>query len=175
MRNRSQAIIITTLSILLLVVIAFASGVTTAPPNAPKVTPQSQVVPGAPNIPNPIATKTPAPARITKPVLTEAQKRAQKINNQCLKIKGVKDCSTVVAGNSCVIGCKFSKDVKNVNAEKKMIANKIRAMDKSIKSCTVTDSMDAIPRINNLFKSTNANYINSELKKIVNELAPVTR
>jgi len=175
MRDKSQAIIITALSILLLVVIAFASGVKMTPQTTPKVTPQSQVLPGAPVVPNPMTNQTPTRTQITKPVLTEAQKKAQKINSQCLRIKGVENCSTVVAGNTCIIGCKFSKNVKDVNTEKKMIANKIKTLDKSIKSCTVTDSMDAIPRITSLFNSTNPGYTSSEIKKILKELSPITR
>jgi len=174
MRDRNKAIMITAFSIVLLVAIAFASGVKTTPPTTPKVTPQSQVIPGTPIIPQPMTQKS-AQVKITKPVLTEAQKRAQKINSQCLKMKGVIDSATIVAGNSALIACKFSKNVKNVNAEKKMIADKIKALDKSIKTCTVTESLGIMSKIRALFNSSNQSYINSETKKIIKEATPITR
>lgn len=191
MRDRNQMIIVTALCVVLLVVIAFASGVNMTPPITPKATPQGQAAPGTPMIPGGLpnqtpgnltnqtpgnlTNQTPGNAQITKPVLTQSQKKAQKINNECLKMKNVEDSATIVAGNTCLVACKLSKNVKDATTEKKMIADKIKAMNQSIKTCMVSDSMDAMPRINNLFKSNNQSHINNEMKKIIKDVTPVTR
>lgn len=174
MRNRNQTIIITTLSILLLVVIALASGVKMNPPTTPKAAPQSQVLPRTPVLPRSIA-QTPTRAKMTKPVLTEAQRRAQKINSEVLKMKGIENCSTVVTGNTCLIGCKFSKAVKNLALEKKMIADRIKAMDKSIKTCYVINTTNAIPKINKIFSSNDPKFVSNEIRNMIKGLTPTIR
>ncbi|MGE5473320.1 MAG: YhcN/YlaJ family sporulation lipoprotein [Ignavibacteriales bacterium] len=175
MRNRNQAIIITTLSILLLVVIAFASGVRMTPNTAKRGTQQSRILPGTPTVPRSMVNPTQTKAPITKPVLTSSQKLAEKINTEVRKMKGVLDSSTVVAGDTALIGCKFSKDIKNAALEKKTIEKRVKAANKSIKKCVVTDSAATMAKISKLFKSTNTTNIGTQINDLIRTITPTTK
>lgn len=148
---------------------------------APGGTPQGQTIPGTPqnqgqllsektrmNIPNTVQQN-----------LQNAQKRAENIKNHLVKLKNVKKAIVVVSGNTAIVGCKLSPSVKDVNSVKAMIAKKVKAIDKSITNCVVSDSTDITARINKLAvdianNRKNPAEINNEINRIIQKIKPVT-
>ena len=104
------------------------------------------------------------------------RKMADTIASQVRNLNGVRDCQTVVMGDTALVGFRPESGAADVNAIKSNIVKRVKAANKSIKNVTVSESSDIMSRIQRLgsdiTKNRPANTIKDEFNKLIGELNP---
>lgn len=186
MRFNRQTLIIAIvagLAVVLLYALSFANRTNprVTPQGTPQgTTPQGQIISDGRNPLNIPGTDN-RRLQVPQQQLGDMQKKAQNIDNQVEKIRGVDEASVLVVGNTCLVGYRPSQAATNTNTMKNVISERVKAMDKSITNVVVSDSADIMSRINRL--STNMgnngnidmNQVKNEMNEIMRSVSPVVR
>lgn len=103
--------------------------------------------------------------------------RANNIAARIGSIQGVGSLNVIVNGNTALVGYSPSGTPGDANAAKVAIANRIRQVDKSITNIMVTDSANAVGKINQLSNDIKSGRggadLNSRFNQIIQGLKPV--
>lgn len=182
MRFKNRAIVVTALFAVVILLGAYAAGNRTGPRTTPQeITPQGQ---NSPNnfqqgqqgqlLQNRIPennNQTRQGSEAIERQIADSQKKAETIKTSLEKLSEIEKANVIVVGNTAIVGCKISKEAKDINDTKNMVADRVKGLDKSIKNVAVSDSADIMSRINklssNITKSKDINEINNEVNKII--------
>lgn len=113
--------------------------------------------------------------------LAETHARTNNIEKGLKNLKDVDRVNALIVGNTCLVGYKPSETTNNTNATKKIIANKVKAIDNTITEVVVSESANIMTRIDKLSsdimsnKNVNMDNVNNEITKIMKEVRPVAK
>jgi hypothetical protein len=146
-----------------------------------------QATPNASPVRNLINTVLPSPSPLTTPVpspgiakldmklspeLALDRQRAENLKNKLYSDMGnnLKLTNVIVNNDTAIIGY-TANGVKGTGPTQNTISDKVKQLDRSIKNCIVTDSKDAINKINQLQNDINNNKPAKEITDKFNQLA----
>jgi YhcN/YlaJ family sporulation lipoprotein len=149
----------------------------TNPPGAtpqPRVIAQPGVIPQPGLIPQPTGilqpNGTPQPTGTPQNVTLVDRQKSDKVAKQLIKMNELRRVGVIVTGNTALVGYSPSKTIKDVNATKTRIADKVKKIDPSITNVVVSESADIMTRINNLTSDVANNRPGNEVGNEVNQL-----
>lgn len=169
--------IICAITMIILVITSCAPAKRMTPLPIPRVTTLNPV------IPKPVLTPsaTPYVNKLNKETFDKTTKdltkRAQKISTEICKINTIKSATTIITGNTALIGIQLKPNSEGkANEVKSIIDKKVKNSDKLIKKVVVTIDPSLYKRIENIGNSISqgkplSGFI-KELTEIINRIMP---
>lgn len=107
---------------------------------------------------------------------SNTEQRSMNIKNQLQGMNEIENVNTLVSGNTCIVSYSPSKNMKDKNATKQMVIDKVKQVDPTITNVIVSESMDVgndISRImNDIASGKPVNEVNQEILKLFNKVTP---
>lgn len=114
-----------------------------------------------------------------QPITANLKQRSENIKTQLKNMREIDQANVIVIENTALVGYKPSRGVRDMEATRNMIADKVKAVDTGVAHVVISESTDIMTRIgklaNDIANNRPMNEVNTEAKQIIQKVNPTMR